>query len=79
MHTVHGKCFKGENFCGCAQNTIFTGKLSGMVHQAEAIIYCTQQIIEGENFYNWLKTEKTANCFPPQNICCVRYRIVQNI
>ena len=27
-YTVYGKTFEGENFRGCAQNTLFTGKLS---------------------------------------------------
>ena len=26
--TVYGKTFEGENFRGCAQNSLFTGKLS---------------------------------------------------
>ena len=26
--TIYGKTFEGENFCSCAQNTLFTGKLS---------------------------------------------------
>ena len=28
------------------------------VHQAHAIMYCTQQMIQGENFHDWLKTAK---------------------
>ena len=28
------------------------------MHQAHAIMYCTQQMIQGENFRNWLKTAK---------------------
>ena len=31
------------------------------VHQAEAIMYCTQQMI---HFCNWLKTTKTTKVFP---------------
>ena len=27
-------------------------------------MYCTQQIIQGENFHDWLKTAKTAKVFP---------------
>ena len=30
-----------------------------MVHQAHAIMYCTQQMIQGENFRNWLKNRKS--------------------
>ena len=29
-----------------------------VVHQAHAIMYCTQQMIQGENFHDWLKTAK---------------------
>ena len=34
IHTVCDKTFEGENFRGCAQNTLFTGKLlpSGPCH-----------------------------------------------
>ena len=28
------------------------------VHQAHAIMYCTWQVIQGENFCDWLKTVK---------------------
>ena len=28
VYTVYGKTFEGENFRGCAQNSLFTGKLS---------------------------------------------------
>ena len=28
IYTVYGKTFEGENFRGCGQNTLFTGKLS---------------------------------------------------
>ena len=34
------------------------------VHQAMAIMYCTQQVIQGENFHNRLKTAKTMKFFP---------------
>ena len=34
------------------------------VHQAEATMYCTQQIIQGKNFLDWLKTTKTPKVFP---------------
>ena len=34
---VHDKCFEGENFCSCEQNTIH-GKIVA-VHQAKAIMY----------------------------------------
>ena len=40
------------------------------VHQAHAIMYCTRQMIQGENFHDWLK-----NCesFPPRKFCRIRY------
>ena len=35
-----------------------------MVHQAHPIMYCTRQVIQGENFHDWLKTMKTVKVFP---------------
>ena len=34
------------------------------VHQAVAIMYCTQQVIQGENFRNRLKNHESAKVFP---------------
>ena len=34
------------------------------VHQVHAIMYCTQQMIQGENFHNWLKNRKNRESFP---------------
>ena len=47
------------------------------VHQAHAIMYCTQQIIQGENFHDWLKTAKTAKVFPLQSFAV--YGSLQNL
>ena len=52
--------FLGENFRGCAQNIIHWKTFA--VHQAEAIMYRTQQVIQGENFRDWLKNRES---FPP--------------
>ena len=43
------------------------------MHQAEAIMYCVQQVIHGGEFL-WLaaKLQKPRK-FSPQNNCCVRY------
>ena len=38
-----------------------------VVHQAEAIMYCTQQMIQGENFCK-AKSHENHKIFPPQNI-----------
>ena len=43
MVTVYGKTFEGENFCGCAD----IHWKSSVVNQAVAIMYCTQQVIQG--------------------------------
>ena len=59
--TVYGKTFEGENFCGCAQNTIHWKTFA--VHQAHAIMYCTRQMIQGENFCDWLKNRENRKSF----------------
>ena len=59
ISTLYGKTFEWENFRGCEQNTLFTGKLS----QAVAFMYCTQQVIQGENFRDWLKNRKNRESF----------------
>ena len=40
-------------------------------HQAEAIMYCTQQMIQGENFRK-AKNHENHKSFPPQNIYVYR-------
>ena len=40
------------------------------VHQAMAIMYCTQQVIRRENFCDWLKNRES---FPTQKFCHIRY------
>ena len=34
------------------------------VHQAAAIMYCTQQVFKVENFQDWLKNRKNYESFP---------------
>ena len=56
-----------------------------MVHQAVAIMYCTQQVIQGENFRNWLKNRKSFPLesfaadsiwlFPPRGIVKIAIKI----
>ena len=36
-----------------------------VVHQAHAIMYCTQQMIQGGNFCYWLKNSENCKSFPP--------------
>ena len=43
------------------------------VHQAHAIMYCTQQMIQGENFRDWLKNRENRESFPPRKFCRIRY------
>ena len=40
-----------------------------VVHQAHAIMYCTRQVIQGENFRDWLKNRES---FPPRKFCRIR-------
>ena len=46
-----------------------------VVHQAHAIMYYIQQMIQGENFRDWLKNHKNRKSFPPRKFCRIRYRI----
>ena len=71
QNTVYGKTFEEENFRGCAQNTIHWKIFA--VHQAHAIMYCTQQMIQGENFRDWLKNCENRESFPPRKFCRIRY------
>ena len=70
-----GKTFEGENFRGCAQNTPFTGKLSWCIRPMPLCSYCTQQMIQGENFRDWLKNRENRESFPPQKFCRIRYMV----
>ena len=64
MHTtVYSKTFEWENFRGCVQNTLFTTWKTFEVHQAVAIMYCTQQVIQEENFRNRLKIRENHESF----------------
>ena len=71
MCTIYGKTFEGENFCGCAQNTIHWKTFA--VHQAHAIMYCTRQVIQGESFRDRLKNHENRESFPPRKFCPIRY------
>ena len=57
-----------QNFRGgkllrlCTKHTIHWKTF--VVHQAHTIMYCTQQMIQEENYCDWLKTAKTAKVFP---------------
>ena len=43
------------------------------VHQVHAIMYCTRQMIQGENFRDWLKNRENRESFPPRKFCRIRY------
>ena len=68
--TVYGKTFEGENFRGCAQNTPFTGKLSRCIRPMPL---CTQ-IIQGENFRDWLKNRENRESFAVYGIRSYSYK-----
>jgi len=38
------------------------------VHQAVAIMYCTQPMIQGENFRDWLKNRENCESFPTRKL-----------
>jgi len=69
----------------CIQQNFQVGKLSWLctkytihwktfaVHQAVAIMYCTQQVIQGENFHDRLKNWKDRESFPTWKFCRIRY------
>ena len=46
------------------------------VHQAKAIMYYTQQMIQRKYFCDWLKTAKVC---PFQNICRVQYMCIAHV
>ena len=60
---------------------LYTGKLSWLVHkitirgktftvhQAVAIMYCTQQVIQGKNFSDRLKNREKRESFPVHGKC----------
>ena len=56
----------------CTKHTIHCRKTFA-VHQAHAIMYCTQQMIQGENFRDWLKNRENHESFPPRKFCRIRY------
>jgi len=51
----------------CAKYTIHWKTFA--VHQAVAIMYCTRQVIQRENFWDRLKNRKS---FPPRKFCRIR-------
>ena len=48
------------------------------VHQVHAIMYCTRQMIQGENFRDWLKNRENRESFPPRKFCRIRYISFKN-
>ena len=55
--------FRGEKLSRlCTKHTIHWKTFA--VHQAHAIMYCTQQMIQGENFRDWLKNRENHESFP---------------
>ena len=66
-----------QNFRGgklsrlCTKHTIHWKTFA--VHQAHAIMYCIQQMIQGENFHDWLKNRENRESFPPRKFCRIRY------
>ena len=62
-----------QNFRGgklsrlCTNHTIHWKTFA--VHQAHAIMYCTQQMIQGEKFRDWLKNRES---FPPRKFCRIQ-------
>ena len=51
----------------CVKYTIHWKTLA--LHHAVAIMYYTQQMIQGENFCNRLKNCENPKSFPPQKFC----------
>ena len=51
--TVYGKTFEGKTFAVVHKTHFLLENFA--VHQVHAIIYCTQQMIQGENLCDWLK------------------------
>ena len=66
-----------QNFRGgklsqlCTKHTIHWKTFA--VHQAHAIMYCTQQMMQGENFRDWLINRENREGFPPRKFCRIRY------
>ena len=54
----------------CTKHTIHWKTF--VVHQAHAIMYCTQQTIQGENFHDWLKNRENCESFPTRKFCRIR-------
>ena len=64
--------FRGGKFSRlCTKHTIHWKTFA--VHQAHAIMYCTRQMIQGENFRDWLKNRENHKSFPPRKFCRMRY------
>ena len=72
-----------QNFRGgklsrlCTKHTIHWKTFA--VHQAHTIMYCTQQMIQGENFRDWLKNRENRESFPPRKFCRIRYMIADHV
>ena len=48
-------CYKPSRLC--TKHTIHRKAFA--VYKAHAIIYCTRQVVQGENFRDWLKNRKS--------------------
>ena len=70
VSTLRGKFFEGKTFTIWTKHTVHWKTFA--VHQAKAIMYCTQQMILGENFHNSMKNTAKVS---PQNICQVQYNL----
>ena len=69
--TVYGKTFKGENFCSCVQNTLFTGKLRSASGPYHYVLY-TANDSRGK-LSRLAKNCENHESFPPQKFCRIQY------
>ena len=64
--TAYGKTFEWENFRGCAQNTLFTGKLLQYIRPWPSCAV-HRKWFKGKTFAIDWKTAKNAKVFPLKN------------
>ena len=68
-----------QNFRGgklsrlCTKHTIHWKTFT--VHQPHAIMYCTRQVIQGENFRDWLKNRESHESFPHKSFAVYGIRV----
>ena len=71
-----------QNFRGgklsrlCTKHTIHWKTFA--VHQAHAIMYCTRQMVQGENFRDWLKNRENCESFAVYGIYWSLFRFTGN-